>query len=403
MLMFKKFDIIADMQNENNQNNNPFSNHNNQQKFDSISVKKPPEENKKLPKKGIKNFFKNLSKKQKIFAGVIVILLIGGSVAGVMALSKDPPPPPPVTQKKETAPPKTTEASRLTGIEYPLDQKVNERTVTGVMIENSPDARPQSGLTDAGVVYEAVAEGGITRFLALFQDIIPNYVGPVRSVRPYYLDFLGPYDAGIAHVGGSGQALNEIRTQGIKDLDQFHNTAPYWRENSRYAPHNMYTDINKLKIIEVQKGWKPSAYQSLLRGAKSGPEQNQNAKNINIRMSSPLYAVTFNYDATTNSYKRSVGSRPHVDAKSGKQISPTVVVVPIIPRSQNGIYSVYPVNSSGKVLVFQNGTVIEGTWSKASRKDQFILKDTSGQPLKLVAGQTWFTIASSASDVNYTP
>jgi hypothetical protein len=299
------------------------------------------------------------------------------------------------------APPETTEASRLTGIKYPLEDKVNERTVTGVMIENSPDARPQSGLRDAGVVYEAVAEGGITRFLALFQDTAPTYVGPVRSVRPYYLDFLGPYNAAIAHVGGSGEALAQIRDQKIKDLDQFSNPGPYWRERTRYAPHNMYTNIKELKKLEKQKGWKPSEYTGLERGAESKAAATPTATTIDVKMSSMLYNVSYKYDKKTNTYLRSEGNRPHMDAKSNKQLAPAVVVVPIIERSQNGIYSVYKVNGSGKVLVFQNGTVAEGTWSKKSRTSQFQLKTKDGEVLKLAPGQTWFTIAATNANVSY--
>jgi hypothetical protein len=365
---------------------------------DSANLSSTP----KSKKKNLKQWLTNLSKKQKILLSLCVILLIA-IVAGTVwyaFLRPEPVAPEPVPAVVE-APPETTEASRLTGIKYPLEDKVNERTVTGVMIENSPDARPQSGLRDAGVVYEAVAEGGITRFLALFQDTAPTYVGPVRSVRPYYLDFLGPYNAAIAHVGGSGEALAQIRDQKIKDLDQFSNPGPYWRERTRYAPHNMYTNIKELKKLEKQKGWKPSEYTGLERGAESKAAATPTATTIDVKMSSMLYNVSYKYDKKTNTYLRSEGNRPHMDAKSNKQLAPAVVVVPIIERSQNGIYSVYKVNGSGKVLVFQNGTVAEGTWSKKSRTSQFQLKTKDGEVLKLAPGQTWFTIAATNANVSY--
>jgi hypothetical protein len=356
----------------------------------------------KKKRRSIKEWFGSLSKKQKILLGIGLLLglaLIAGA-AWFVFLKPEPEVPEPVPAAVE-APPETTEASRLTGIKYPLEDKVNERTVTGVMIENSPDARPQSGLRDAGVVYEAVAEGGITRFLALFQDTAPTYVGPVRSVRPYYLDFLGPYDAAIAHVGGSGQALGQIKSQKIKDLDQFSNPGPYWRERTRYAPHNMYTSVKDLKKLEKEKGWKPSEYAGLERGAESKAVATPTTTSIEVKMSSMLYNVSYKYDKKSNTYLRSEGNRPHMDAKSNKQLAPTVVVVPIIPRSQDGIYSVYDVNGTGKVLVFQNGTVTQGTWTKKNRKSQFQLKTKDGQVLKLAPGQTWFTIAATNANVSY--
>ncbi len=350
-----------------------------------------------------KRFRLKLTRKQQLIAVIVAILLVIAGITTAIILNQRETAPKEIKTAVEPPPepPKTTEPSHLTGLEVPFD--VNKRTVTGIMIENSPEARPQSGLREAGVVYEAVAEGGITRFLALFQDNLPEYVGPVRSVRPYYLDFLGPYNAAIAHVGGSGQALNEIRAEGIRDLDQFANSSAYWRESSRYAPHNMYTNVVKLKELESQKGWAASEYQSLERGETDKPAATPTASVVNVRMSRALYNVSFEYDAANNLYKRNLAGQPHVDAKSGAQITPKVIIVPVIPRSQNGIYSVYAVNGSGKVYVFQNGTVTEGTWEKAGRSGQFRFKTADGQTLKLIPGQTWFTVAAAATDVTVTP
>ena len=107
------------------------------------------------------------------------------------------------------------------------------------MIENSPDARPQSGIKQAGVVYEAIAEGGITRFLALYQEAKPGLIGPVRSVRMYYVDWAAPYNASIAHIGGSAAALAEVRNGNYRDIDQFFNSGSYWRAIA--TPRTMYT------------------------------------------------------------------------------------------------------------------------------------------------------------------
>lgn len=367
-----------------------------------IAVKEPKDTGDIKGKKNKKNFFSKLTKKQKIITGVVAAIFIVGGMTAFALTRQKPKPAPAAEQPKIEEAPKTTEPSRLTGIEVPVEY--NKRTVTGVQIENSPDARPQSGLKDAGVVYEAVAEGGITRFQALFQDSLPEYVGPVRSVRPYYLDFLGPYDGAIAHVGGSPQALAEIKAQNIKDLDQQinSNSSAYWREKSRYAPHNMYTNIVKLKEIEQQRGW-TSNYEGFGRGGEDKASGTPNAKTVNIRMSSANYNIVYNYDATSNSYLRNEGGRPHMDAKSNTQLSPKVIVVPVVSRSQSGIYSVYAINGSGKVFVFQNGTVIEGTWQKTDRKSQFKFTGSDGQPLKLAPGQTWVTLAAAAGDVTFAP
>ena len=144
--------------------------------------------------------------------------------------------------------------SSLTGVE--VTEAVSKRPVTGVMIENSPDARPQSGLKEAGVVFESVAEGGITRFLALYQEGQPKLIGPVRSVRPQFASLVAPFDAGLAHVGGSDIPLKKLRSGKIKDLDQFFSPDYYWRATGRYAPHNVYTSAQKLDALNKAK---PSA------------------------------------------------------------------------------------------------------------------------------------------------
>jgi hypothetical protein len=268
------------------------------------------------------------------------------------------------------------------------------------MIENSPDARPQSGLRDAGVVYEAIAEGGITRFLALFQTEQPDYIGPVRSVRPYYLDFLVPYDAPVAHAGGSAEALAQVRNEGIKDLDQFANSGAYQRVSSRFAPHNLFTSRKQLLDLQTSKGWGTSTFTGFAR-KEEAKVATPNATSISFTISSSLYNPHYDYDAATNTYKRSEGGAAHTDERSGAQLSPKVVVALVIPHSYAGIYSVYNVNGSGEMFVFQDGTITHGTWSKANRKSQFVFTGDDSQPLKLNPGQTWVSLVSLSGSVSY--
>ena len=115
--------------------------------------------------------------------------------------------------------------------------------VLGVMIDNFSDARPQYGLTEAMIVYEALAEGGITRFLAIFSEKqTVEMVGPVRSARPYYLDWLDEYGGAMyMHVGGSPEALELIDKYEVFDINEFYRGWYFWRSTNRTAPHNTYT------------------------------------------------------------------------------------------------------------------------------------------------------------------
>jgi hypothetical protein len=270
------------------------------------------------------------------------------------------------------------------------------------MIENSPDARPQSALNQAGVVFEAVAEGGITRFLTLFQEAQPAYIGPVRSVRPYYLDWLQGFDASIVHAGGSADGLAKIRAEKIKDIDHGANGAAFMRVSSRYAPHNLYTTMANLDGVSSKRGYTTSTFEGFPRKAEK-PLAVQTAKGIDLTMSSYLYNVRYDYDSTTNSYKRSEGGKPHMDEKSGAQLSPKVAIAMVMQYSQKGIYSIYNAVGTGKVYVFQDGGVTDGTWTKTGPKSQVTFKDAAGNPIKLNPGQTWITAVSGAEKVKVTP
>jgi hypothetical protein len=367
---------------------------------EAVAPTTPP----KKKRKGFKQWFSGLSKKQRVLFFLVLFLVIGGLSAGaVFALNNKKATAPAavvVVEKKEEPPKPTTEASRLTGVQ--IEPALNKRPVIGIMIENSPDARPQSALNQAGVVFEAVAEGGITRFLALFQEAQPDYIGPVRSVRPYYLDWVQGFDAAIVHAGGSADGLAKIRAEKIKDIDHGANGSTFSRVSSRYAPHNLYTTTAKLDEAATRRGYTTSTFEGFPRKAEKAIAV-PTAKAIDLTMSSYLYNAHYDYDATTNAYKRSEGGKPHVDEKSGAQISPKVVIAMVMQYSQRGIYSVYNANGTGKVYIFQDGGMTEGTWTKTSSKTQVTFKDATGNPIKLDPGQTWITAVSGAEKVKFTP
>lgn len=339
------------------------------------------------------------TKKQKIIGSVAVVIVLIAGIAGVNALrnyfNKNDIQQSPATKQE----PKTTEPSRLTGVEIPIE--TNKRPVTSIQIENSPDARPQSGLRDAGIVFEAIAEGGITRFNALFLEAQPDYIGPVRSIRPYYIDLFMPFDASIVHAGGSGEGLAKIQRVKAKDIDHGANADAFQRVSNRYAPHNLYTSMGALDKVNKTRGYTKSEFTSFAR-KKDSPAEKITARKINFSLSGFLYDPQFNYDSKTNSYLRSQAGKPHTDYKSKKPITPKVVIALEMRYSQNGIYSVYQTSGSGKMFVFQDGKVQKGTWKKKGTKDQFKFLDAEGKEIRLNAGQTWITLVTSGS-VSYKP
>ncbi len=340
----------------------------------------------------------------------LVILLLAVIVIGVITgilLARHHPKPAPVSLPLQPSTSKNTVVSPLTGLQVsPADAKL---PITGVMIENSVAARPQSGLSQAGVVFEALTEGGITRFLALYQgNQSAVSIGPVRSARPYFIDWLLPFDAGYAHVGGSPAALSEIPTLHMRDMNQFYYSNYYSRISSRQAPHNVYTNLSRLYALESSKGWTTSTFTGFPRKA-AAPAKTPTAGSINFNPSYGSMAVHYSYDATKNDYLRSEGGSPMIDPDTGKQIAPQVVIAMVVPRtngsldSSNAYYSDYSDIGSGPVYIFQDGTVTQGTWQKSSQRSQIQFMNASGQAIPLNPGQTWITVLSHSSLLSYTP
>jgi hypothetical protein len=345
-----------------------------------------------------------LSKKRKIIYGSLLAVIIV-TVAACLTLLNRPAPTVPSFPEYHT-PTSHTVPSKLTGLQ--VDPAINQLPVTGVMIENSVFARPQSSLNQAGIVYEAIAEAGITRFLALFQDTKSEYIGPVRSARPYYVQWCQAFDCALAHVGGSPEALSDIKKWDVKNLDQFVGGSYFHRVNSRYAPHNMYTSQTALNKYEKERGYTTSDYTGFEHLAKEPKVASTAVTTTSIDFNYPgaAYDVHYAYQTSTNNYVRYEGGKLHksVDA-SGKlmQNTPKVVIALVMPYSLKGdsYHSNYNSVGSGTAYVFQNGSVTKGTWTRASRDANFVFNDTSNNVIKLVPGQTWISVLSNISNVSY--
>lgn len=303
----------------------------------------------------------------------------------------------------------------------------------GIMIENHIDARPQSGLSRADVVYEAVAEGGITRFLAIYYCQDAPFVGPVRSARTYYLDFLSPYadyplyaHVGGANIPGPADALSQIGEYGwnqLNDLNQFSVGFPtFWRDYERLGrpvatEHTMYSTTTKLwnyaeklrKLTEVDvegNRWDANF---------TPPEFKEDGKSTStVSPSYPFwtgmfkneYTVKWKYDPTTNSYMRFNGGKEHLDLNTNKQLTAKNVIVLFMTeeRANDGyegnLHLLYGTQGTGKMLFFQDGKEIEGAWSKKDRESQFKFTDSNDSAIKFNRGMIWFSVLPIGTTVS---
>ena len=339
---------------------------------------------------------------------ITLIITVGAALIFVIGSGKEPSLVETIIRPRPKEAPKYY--SPLTGLE--TSEANTTRPVTAIMIENSTDARPQSGLKDAGIVYEAVAEGGITRFVALYQESRPSLIGPVRSVRPYYVEWASAYEPAVAHVGGSYRARQMVGSgnYGV-DMDQFFNGNSYWRTNDREAPHNVYTSFDKLDALRTQKGKTSSTFTPFPRlavpkkSAKPAETPAVTAVSIDIGVGNGVYAVHYDYDAASQTYARSHGSTAHTDREGGRLAPRVVVAIKVNEFSAlegtDGYREQITTTGSGHAYVFQNGGVIEGTWSRDGERAPLILRGSDGGEISLARGQTWITALANDKSVSW--
>lgn len=330
----------------------------------------------------------------------------------------------------------------------------NTRRPIVQMVENHVDARPESGLSKADVVYEAVAEGGITRFTAVFycaaaaQDV---KTAPLRSARVYFVNMAAGYgtDPIFLHQGGANDFCSDC-PGGVKPYGEINPKVDAyafldklgWR-NGQYGndmdggfnigfpivvrdqyrlsstpaawEHSVVADLDLVwqeaqkrdfnykdnKGVPWTQGFKKWAFQD----GKSNSSPTTSDIKFNFWDSMPGYDVEWKYDSSTNSYLRWNGGKPHVDWEFDKpQLSAKNVVIMLAQESgpvDKEIHMFYQVIGTGKAIVFQNGEAIVGTWSKSSALDREVFYDTNGKEIKMVRGTTWVEIIPAGNQVAY--
>ncbi len=267
-----------------------------------------------------------------------------------------------------------------------------------IVVENHTDSRPQSGLGDAEIVYETLAEGGITRFIAIFQANDPKEIGPVRSARPYFNFIANMWHAPIIHAGGSKQALTELSSgvyKNLFDVNEFYFGDYFYRDTERLAPHNLYTTIeDQRKILHKknQTDWnKINVWDTQNTPADQLVTQ---ITKISIPFSTPSYEVNYDYDLTSNSYKRLTGGIITIDKNNDSQISPKNILIMLTDITLNqeddlGTQSIR-LNGNGSCFLFSRGKFQQCKWEY--REGRHYYTDQDGNSLKLEAGQTWIEI-----------
>ena len=346
-----------------------------------------------------------------------------------------------------------TEVCPLTGEMFTKEEQQiwSTRRPLLVMIENHADSRPQSGLGNADIVYEAVAEGGITRFMGVFycnavKSAANKYdVGPVRSARTYFLDLASEYSDYplYAHVGGAncsaattgGVCTTNVKAQALEQIAKYGwNNKGTWGDLSQFSlsykacrrepdrvgetkatEHTMYCSTTELwdvaasrgltNMTEINKTSWDKAYRSWSFKAED-KSTSTTATNISFDFwGDKAYAVSWKYDPATNRYLRSNGGQPAIDFNYQQNISTKNLVIQFVKESRSideHMHNLYAVIGSGDGIYFANGQKTEITWTKTARQGRTVFKDkATGKEINFVPGQIWVEILPLGNKISY--
>ena len=356
-----------------------------------------------------------------IALGAVLILLVSGILAwyAVSGVGRTAPH---VSSPVEGSTTSTSATSTLTLVPRSLDGVLVEPTLAhllpfAVMIDNHPDARPQSGLAEASLVFEAPVEGGLTRYMAVFDSSSTvDQIGPVRSARPYFVDWANGLGAVYAHVGGSPDALDYIKSMpSFHNLDQFFNGNTFWRSAKRAPPHNTYTRTELLLSLAQAKNWKPSQWHAwdykdddtlsaatTTLGASSST--GSATKKVILRGTSAGPIIPFNdnthvgwqYDRANDTYIRLINGVQYTDL-DGTQVRAHNVVVILTDTQILDSEGRLKVRTTGRgsALLYRDGDVFPMTWFRTTG-GQISFEGVDGTDVQFNRGTTWIEVVASS-------
>lgn len=295
-----------------------------------------------------------------------------------------------------------TEQSPLNGKLFPLEEitALRKNRPVAIMMNNHVQARPQSGLNKADIVYESVAESGISRYMPIYWSMGAEKVGPIRSARQYHLEWLSPYDPLYIHDGCASStdlrvdACGNIYSYAVKDL----RTQGHWRTTDRFAPHNEYNSIVTAWDLGSKNGWGNFPNISPLKFKSDAQIESRGTKTkivVRHRQDIPnggLYDSEWSYDPTTNAYLHKIGGQADLDQEDGKQVNAKVVVVmEVAMQSAGDAFGrvIFTTIGEGKAVILQDGKVMTGIWKKTSRTERERFYDSTGKELEINRGRLW--------------
>lgn len=278
-----------------------------------------------------------------------------------------------------------------------------------IMINNAPAARPQSGISEADILYEVLAEGGITRLIGVFQSHTGVVkIGPIRSIRPYLIDIGESHGGVTVHAGGSPDAYAILQRQKKDDMDEIGRAGAYfWRDKERKAPHNLYSNTAKLREGAEKLGYAKDTAVPGYTFAAAGhvPSGGTTVPEFRVSFLLKSYEVGYKYNTERRIYARSVNGKPYFDLNNNQAVEAANVIV--MGSDHKVLDDVgrlkVDVELGGEGVLFQSGEAIQGRWVRKPGDIIRFVKD--GQEAPMVPGITHILIVpntpSFGSHIHY--
>jgi len=276
-----------------------------------------------------------------------------------------------------------------------------------IMIENAADSWPQTGLDKANLVIEAITEASIPRFVAIYaNDEEIKKIGPVRSARLYYLDWINPLQPLYLHVGGAPEAMQKIRKgdYDLIDFDQFFHGDYYWRDKWRYAPHNVYTSSELIRQSLTDKNLTvPADYQMWKYKDDLELDKRPNQVNdIQINYASQYYRIKWQYNRDENNYIRYQNGEIH-KMSDGEWIKAKNIIIQVNAMSVIDDVGRKKITTlgEGRAWIFRDGGTIEGTWKQSDIKERIKYFDKNNNEIEFNGGTTWVEVIPNEDYIRY--
>lgn len=285
----------------------------------------------------------------------------------------------------------STVASMLDGESREASEAL--RAPFAVMIDNQVDARPWAGVEQASVVIEAPVEGGITRFLAFFSATSSyDRIGPIRSARPYFVDWAEAWQSMYFHVGGSQEALEKLKTAALTDVSEMAYGSYFWRDSQYFAPHNTFTKGSLMEALAIRKSVTSTVFtHDIWTFEDVTTSSKPRTQTVQVPYEKP-YAVEWQFDETVHGYARRQNGRIQKTQAGNSVVTQNVIILHTDVRVLDAIgrLEVRTVGS-GDAVVYREGREERVRWRRG-KGEPIRFETMDGREVALTRGKTWIQV-----------